>query len=65
MLAMGFFMFGMGIGGYYSVSFPAVGLAVPQSIRGLGYGVLCFFQTLAMSLIPMLSGLIIEEDVKD
>jgi hypothetical protein len=58
-LALGFFVFGTGIGGYYSVSFPAVGLAVPTSIRGLGYGILCFFQTLAMSLIPILSGFII------
>lgn len=52
-------MFGTGIGGYYSVSFPAVGMAVPTSIRGLAYGVLCFFQALAMALIPMFSGLII------
>jgi hypothetical protein len=59
---LGFFIFGTGIGGYYSVSFPAVGLAVPSEIRGLAYGILCFFQTLAMSLIPILSGIIIEED---
>lgn len=60
LLACGFFVFGTGIGAYYSVSFPAVGMAVPQKIRGLSYGVLCFFQTLAMSLVPILSGLIIE-----
>ena len=60
MLASGFFVFGTGIGGYYSVSFAAVGMAVPKSIRGLSYGVLCFFQTLAMSLVPIVSGLIIE-----
>ena len=63
MLATGFIVFGTGIGGYYSVSFPAVGMAVPKKIRGLSYGVLCFFQTLAMSLVPILSGRIIEEDV--
>ena len=63
MLASGFLVFGTGIGGYYSVSFPAVGMAVPKNIRGLSYSVLCFFQTLAMSLVPILSGLIIEEDV--
>lgn len=60
LLACGFFVFGTGIGAYYSISFPAVGMAVPQKIRGLSYGVLCFFQTLAMSLVPILSGLIIE-----
>ena len=63
LLGAGFFVFGSGIGAYYSVSFPAVGMSVPQKIRGLSYGVLCFFQTLAMSLIPILSGLIIEEDL--
>lgn len=60
MLAAGFLVFGTGIGGYYSVSFPAVGMSVPKKIRGLSYSVLCFFQTLAMSLVPILSGLIIE-----
>lgn len=65
LLAAGFFVFGTGIGGYYSVSFPAVGMAVPQKIRGLSYGVLCFFQTLAMSIVPIFSGLIIEEDVNN
>ena len=29
-LVLGFCFFGMGIGSYYSVSFPAVGLSVPQ-----------------------------------
>lgn len=59
-LALGFFIFGCGIGGYYSISFPAVGMAVPTKIRGFSYGVLGFFQTLAMSLIPLLAGIIIE-----
>jgi hypothetical protein len=59
LLGSGFFVFGTGIGAYYSVSFPAVGMAVPKSIRGLSYGVLCFFQTLAMSMVPIISGLII------
>lgn len=60
LLGCGFFIFGTGIGAYYSVSFAAVGMAVPQKIRGLSYSVLCFFQTIAMSLIPIISGLIIE-----
>lgn len=59
LLACGFFIFGTGIGAYYSICFPAVGMAVPQKIRGLSYGVLCFFQTIAMSMIPIVSGLII------
>ena len=33
-LALGLALFGMGIGTYYSVSFPAVGLSVPSKIRG-------------------------------
>ena len=33
-LGFGLAFFGMGIGSYYSVSFPAVGLSVPQKIRG-------------------------------
>ena len=33
-LGFGLTFFGMGIGSYYSVSFPAVGLSVPQRIRG-------------------------------
>lgn len=59
LLGCGFVVFGTGIGSYYSVSFPAVGKAVPQKIRGLSYGVLCFFQTLGMAIVPILSGLII------
>jgi hypothetical protein len=34
-LTLGMAFFGMGIGTYYSVSFPAVGLSVPTSIRGM------------------------------
>jgi hypothetical protein len=33
-LILGFLTFGTGLGCYYSVSFPSVGLAVPQKIRG-------------------------------
>jgi hypothetical protein len=33
-LILGFLVFGTGLGCYYSVAFPAVGLAVPQKIRG-------------------------------
>jgi hypothetical protein len=65
LLGTGFFVFGTGIGAYYSISFPAVGMAVPSKIRGLSYGVLCFFQTLAMSMVPILSGIIIEEDISN
>jgi hypothetical protein len=36
-LIIGFSFFGMGIGSYYSVSFPAVGLSVPQDIRGTSH----------------------------
>jgi hypothetical protein len=62
-LTLGFLTFGTGLGCYYSVAFPAVGLAVPQKIRGMfinnlggAYGVLCFFQTLAMFVVPLVSG---------
>jgi hypothetical protein len=34
-LALGLTFFGIGIGTYYSVSFPAVGLSVPSCIRGI------------------------------
>lgn len=34
LLACGFILFGMGLGAYYSVSFSAIGLTVPESIRG-------------------------------
>ena len=34
LLAVGLSFFGMGLGAYYSISFPAVGLSVPESIRG-------------------------------
>ena len=33
-LLIGLCFFGMGIGTYYAISFPAVGLSVPQNIRG-------------------------------
>jgi len=36
-LVFGLAFFGMGIGTYYSVSFPAVGLSVPSKIRGSLY----------------------------
>jgi hypothetical protein len=35
LLVMGLMFFGMGLGAYYSVCFPAVGLTVPQQIRGI------------------------------
>lgn len=35
MLVLGLIFFGVGIGTYYSVSFPAVGLSVPSNIRGI------------------------------
>ena len=34
LLAVGLCFFGMGLGAYYSISFPAVGLSVPENIRG-------------------------------
>lgn len=64
---VGFVLFGMGIAGYYSISMPAIGLAVPQNIRGIGYknlgsafACLGFIQTFAMSIVPEISGAIIE-----
>jgi hypothetical protein len=45
-LIIGFSFFGMGIGSYYSVSFPAVGLSVPQEIRG-SFGAIQAWPTLA------------------
>ena len=35
LLVIGLSMFGMGLGSYYSVSFPAIGYAVPKNIRGI------------------------------
>lgn len=68
-LVFGLVLFGMGLGSYYSISFPAVGLAVPEGIRGIlflmigtAYACLCFFQTLSMTAVPLISGFIIEED---
>lgn len=68
-LVVGLCFFGMGIGSYYTVSFPGVGLAVPESIRGTyfcnkgtGYACMGFFQTISMTLIPIFSGLIIESE---
>ncbi len=54
----------MGLGSYYSISFPAVGLCVPEKIRGSAYACLCFFQTLSMTLVPIISGNIIGGDEK-
>lgn len=62
MLILGLIFFGMGLGSYYSISFPAVGLSVPESIRGTAYSCLCLFQTISMTLIPEISGFIIEKD---
>lgn len=36
-LAIGLIFFGMGLGSYYAVSFPAVGLSVPSGIRGTDF----------------------------
>ena len=55
-LVVGLSFFGMGLGTYYSINFPAVGLSVPQHIRGVGYACMGFVQTLAMTLIPIISG---------
>jgi hypothetical protein len=33
-LIIGFSFFGMGIGSYYSISFPGIGLSIPEQIRG-------------------------------
>ena len=35
LLILGMIFFGIGIGTYYSVTFPAVGLSVPRKIRGI------------------------------
>lgn len=61
-LIVGFCFFGMGIGAYYSISFPGVGLSVPREIRGMGYACMAFFQTIAMTLIPICSGYIVETE---
>jgi MFS family permease len=63
-LILGFIFFGMGIGSYYSVSFSAVGLSIPQPIRGMGYACMGFFQTIALTLIPIASGYIVESEEK-
>ena len=63
-LVVGLSFFGMGLGTYYAVSFPAVGLCVPQSIRGVAYACMGFCQTIAMTLIPIVSGEIIETEEK-
>lgn len=63
-LILGFSFFGMGIGSYYSVSFPAVGLSVPQEIRGMAYACMAFFQTISMTVIPIFAGMIIESEEK-
>jgi hypothetical protein len=34
LLVLGLTFFGIGIGTYYSVSFPGVGMSVPKKIRG-------------------------------
>jgi len=49
---LGFVIFGMGIAGYYSISMPAVGLCVPESIRGIQWfymfrNCICVFRVLA------------------
>ena len=68
---MGMTFFGLGIGTYYSISFPAVGLSVPSHIRGravfyvgMAYACMAFFQTISMTLIPIFAGLIIESEEK-
>ena len=63
-LVLGLAFFGMGIGTYYSVSFPAVGLSVPSKIRGSAYACMAFFQTISMTIIPIFAGLIIESETK-
>ena len=60
MLIIGLSCFGMGLGSYYSVSFPAIGYTVPESIRGTAYALLCFFQTISMTIVPIISGTIID-----
>jgi MFS family permease len=61
-IVIGFVLFGTGIAGYYSLSMPGVGLAVPVEIRGTAFAYLGFFQALAMTAVPLISGYIIEED---
>ena len=68
-LIVGFIFYGIGIGTYYSVSFPAVGLSVPQEIRGIynlivgmAYACMAFFQAIALTLIPIMAGIIIERE---
>ncbi len=59
LIGAGYFFVGTGIGCYYSVSFPAIGAAVPKKIRGFAYGILSFFQEIGLAIVPICSGLII------
>ena len=60
MVAFSFFAFGFGLGSYYSIIYPMVGLSVKKEHTGTAYGIVSFVQALGMTVYPEISAFIIE-----